>query len=436
MPTDPLAVSIIVPNPVNGLAPLLVKWTATVTGGAMPATYSWDFGDGETSTDIAPEHTFVDDAEYTVELTVTDSAGETASASRTFVVGASGLFPNGNGPQCNADGSLRKFTPDEIRAMKIQTRGVRDGSHPTHRRGMRGCSTDRSFYCATAHFESFLAYMLGAVRTYTNADGKIAVSRLLPQTFPKKDRLTCMSLAESKGQPENGAGVDNADGVPTYPRTECRFLYEVVPYYLKTDLEMQETGKNESDRYLEELGSKIDVKYLTLPGGSMRLATGAVDANRAKGTPIPYAIGSPQVTSNYALKVWRFPYAAWGAGSARYELAMGVPGVPSKAPYIGSVNATTFFGNPPGTLLLLDVEEEIMFDQLGDDLVWNLTFRFLKKPRGHNWFFFFQTNPQGTIPSGWYFASIDGEERIPGNIDDDTSLFNEREFADLFATAV
>ena len=40
-------------------------------------TYLWDFGDGETSTDKNPKHTYAEAGTYTINLTVTDTADQT-----------------------------------------------------------------------------------------------------------------------------------------------------------------------------------------------------------------------------------------------------------------------------------------------------------------------------------------------------------------------
>ena len=73
----------------TGAAPLTVNFSsagsADPEGGAL--TYSWNFGDGSTSTDANPSHTFTGDGQRTVTLSVTDPAGRTGAASVVITVG-------------------------------------------------------------------------------------------------------------------------------------------------------------------------------------------------------------------------------------------------------------------------------------------------------------------------------------------------------------
>jgi PKD repeat protein len=52
------------------------------------ASYSWDFGDGSSSTDAQPSHSYANAGTYTVKLTVTDNSGNTAVVSHQITVNA------------------------------------------------------------------------------------------------------------------------------------------------------------------------------------------------------------------------------------------------------------------------------------------------------------------------------------------------------------
>ncbi|MEZ4511563.1 MAG: PKD domain-containing protein [Chloroflexota bacterium] len=58
---------------VDGQAPLLVAFTDLSHN--LPAAWSWDFGDGQTSTERHPTHTYLEAGTYTVKLTASNTAG-------------------------------------------------------------------------------------------------------------------------------------------------------------------------------------------------------------------------------------------------------------------------------------------------------------------------------------------------------------------------
>jgi len=72
----------------NGEAPLPVEFTSTVSDadGDTPITYAWDFGDGATSTEASPSHTYTTPGRYVVELTATDARGARTSRTLEIVV--------------------------------------------------------------------------------------------------------------------------------------------------------------------------------------------------------------------------------------------------------------------------------------------------------------------------------------------------------------
>jgi hypothetical protein len=59
-----------------------VRFDPDIGGGISPYSYEWDFGDGNTSTDVAPTHAYKSEGSYNVSLKVTDDRGQTASKER------------------------------------------------------------------------------------------------------------------------------------------------------------------------------------------------------------------------------------------------------------------------------------------------------------------------------------------------------------------
>jgi PKD repeat protein len=78
-------------SPMGGIAPLLVKFTDT--SGGVITSWAWTFGDGGSSTEQNPTHTFTTDGAFNVTLSVTDSTQRTSSCSETIIVKKSGELP-------------------------------------------------------------------------------------------------------------------------------------------------------------------------------------------------------------------------------------------------------------------------------------------------------------------------------------------------------
>ena len=70
-------------NPPSGPAPLTVVFTDTSTG---PATsWFWDFGDGNSSDQTSPTHTYTETGVYSVSLTVSNSSGSDVITKTNFI---------------------------------------------------------------------------------------------------------------------------------------------------------------------------------------------------------------------------------------------------------------------------------------------------------------------------------------------------------------
>lgn len=67
-------------------SPIHFDGTTSWDAESDPLTYAWTFGDGATASDGFASHTYADDGEYPVSLSVTDPSGLTSEASTTAIV--------------------------------------------------------------------------------------------------------------------------------------------------------------------------------------------------------------------------------------------------------------------------------------------------------------------------------------------------------------
>jgi PKD repeat protein len=72
-------------DPTEGNAPLTVQFTDLSSSTLGVATWSWDFGDGGTSTERNPMHGYVAEGSYTVSLAVTGPAGSDAETKTDYI---------------------------------------------------------------------------------------------------------------------------------------------------------------------------------------------------------------------------------------------------------------------------------------------------------------------------------------------------------------
>ena len=70
-------------SPTSGAAPLNVNFTDKSTNN--PTSWTWDFGDGSTSNDQNPSHTYQNAGKYTVKLTATNKYGNDTKSSDNYI---------------------------------------------------------------------------------------------------------------------------------------------------------------------------------------------------------------------------------------------------------------------------------------------------------------------------------------------------------------
>src|SRR4030066_205574 len=75
-------------DPMSGAPSLTVRFNGSASGGCPPYTYSWDFGDGGSSSEQSPSHTYEKAGNYTAKLTVTDSKGNSCQKNVSYETAA------------------------------------------------------------------------------------------------------------------------------------------------------------------------------------------------------------------------------------------------------------------------------------------------------------------------------------------------------------
>ena len=78
-------------TPTSGWIPLEVDFMGSASGGTAPYTYAWTMGDGSSSNEQNPSHTYTAAGSYTVTLEVTDNGG--SKDTTTLMVNASANIP-------------------------------------------------------------------------------------------------------------------------------------------------------------------------------------------------------------------------------------------------------------------------------------------------------------------------------------------------------
>ncbi len=69
--------------PANGVAPLIVQFSDSSSGPID--TWQWNFGDGQSSPDRNPQHTYTSPGSYTVSLTVSGSSGSDTESRTNYI---------------------------------------------------------------------------------------------------------------------------------------------------------------------------------------------------------------------------------------------------------------------------------------------------------------------------------------------------------------
>ncbi len=136
----PLAAAPLAANagaPVSGTVGQAVTFSGSASGGTTPYAYSWNFGDGGSAAGAAAAHTFAAPGTYTVTLTVTDAAKNSAQQSTTATIATAAAWTisgtitpasAGNGTLVNLGGTASATTTANASGSYTFT-GLANGSY-------------------------------------------------------------------------------------------------------------------------------------------------------------------------------------------------------------------------------------------------------------------------------------------------------------------
>jgi PKD repeat protein len=207
-------------NRTNGPAPLSVSFSSagSTDPGGTPLRFSWNFGDGSTSTAANPTHTYAA-GNFAAVLTVTNSAGATATASLAITSGntvptltitappAGGLFNFGD--SINVTVSVTDAEDGTIECTRVTIQAIL--GHDTHGHPLNqatGCSARMQTTLSAGHGENDnIFYVFEA--SYTDRGGAGGSSPLTGRAQvtlqPKRKQSEFFTAT---GRTTNGRGTD------------------------------------------------------------------------------------------------------------------------------------------------------------------------------------------------------------------------------------
>jgi PKD repeat protein/type 1 glutamine amidotransferase len=222
---DPAPIAAAAGQPTSGRTPLTVQFNSTGSRDPEGQTirYAWAFGDGGTSTEANPSHTYTTNGNFTAQLTVTDPGGRSAVANVPITVGNTApvvtltLPPNGGffdwGAQVNYTVTVtdpEDGTIDCSRVVLQYLLGHDEHAHPLQQK--TGCSGSIQTSQDSGHGgDANIFAVLEATYTDLGGPGSAAplTGRSLVQLQPKRKQAEYFTATgRVAGAPAGGtAGV-------------------------------------------------------------------------------------------------------------------------------------------------------------------------------------------------------------------------------------
>lgn len=331
--------------------------------------------------------------------------------------------------------------------------GTRDGSGPTFSATPGEAQATRTFLCFGNQSSNAATWFVGDSDVNDGAGPTSRnITRRNPQPYPGNSKLIATSVRitghKSTGQTGNGntaaspLALGDLTLVNSYQMAKLEVTFTLELYRADIEDNLIGAGFHEYDRYVNTSETRASAELQQVPAGMMKwVSPTANTANSPHNQPVPFQSGVILPLEDFPVTWMRVPYNAWGDGTAIWQR---VYGNGTSAPYLGTVNKTAIFGRPAGTLLLDSVraiQKPCPIAQLGNTTgwEWQIEFGFKYDPNQWNQKYYFSPVPGNRTQNGWYLLGTGNATGAAyysaGNVPDGYSIYNEREFANLFNVA-
>ncbi len=292
-PANFLPIALFTADKFNGVGSLDVSFdsSASFDPDGVIVSFDWDFGDGESSTLVNPQHSFDEVGNFTVSLTVKDNDGAESTVSRLFQVLVSG--ENAAPVAFISAEPWFGFIPLEV-SFDASESFDSDGSIESFGWDFGDGETGVGETVSHSFDEEGVFLVKLTVKDNDNETGEFVVSIQAQENLPGNEAGDFLvKVQNDSGEPVEGALInlyrENHDGAlndpaqPIYSNADGRHLFEDVPlsedkYYIKASKDPGLSG--ESSHKLVVVGQQTEL-VATLTAGKGTIEAFAHKQNQA-----------------------------------------------------------------------------------------------------------------------------------------------------------